>query len=150
MTSKAKTAWIVYWEVAGDHYQVKDGDVVTLLSSRLGEERVKSDLELLYKQFSYSLEERLLYRTFASGPHKVTNPLRAHGIPVAGIQYSIGDNPMLTVRKVKNVRVKSGQLMWVEESVAHPAWLCEDRGFTDCSLKGKPPTLHDRSFTLEV
>ena len=51
----AKTAWLIYWEVVGDHYDVKDGEVVTVLSSRLGEEKVQAAVELLYKQFLRSV-----------------------------------------------------------------------------------------------
>lgn len=148
MKSTVKTAWIIYWEVMGDHYDVKDGDVVTVLSSRLGEERVKDTLDLLYKQFSYTLDERITYRQIGSGPYKVINPLKAHGIPVAGVQYSIGNNPMLTVRKVQNLRINGDKLSWSEESVIHPDWLCNDRGFPDCPLKGKPPTILQKSFEV--
>lgn len=146
---KIKTAWIIYWEVIGDHYDMKDGEVVTVLSSRLGDDKVKTTLELLYKQFSYTLEERIVHRQQESGPYKVVNPLRVHGVAAAGLQYSIGNNPMLTVRKVKNVCIKKGNLIWDEESIVHPIWLCEDQGFPDCSLKGKSPFIRNKSFAID-
>lgn len=144
----AKTAWLIYWEVMGDHYDVKDGEVVTVLSSRLGEEKVQAALELLYKQFSYDLEERMIHRQVGSGPYKVMNPLRAHGVPVAGLQYSIGNNPMLTARKVKNLKTKDGVMSWQVESVAHPEWLCDHRHESDCPLRGKPSVMTSHSYAI--
>jgi hypothetical protein len=148
MKRPAKSAWLVYWQVMGDQYDVKDGDIVTVLSSRLGEEKVKAALELLFKQCAYTFDERLEYRQYESGPYKIINPLRAHGVPVGGLQYSIGTNPMLTVRKVKNVQIKDDKVIWDEESVAHPDWLCDLRKVSDCPLRGKPSVITRRSSVL--
>jgi hypothetical protein len=148
MSLLAKTAWVVCWEVMGNHNDVKDGQVVTVLSSRLGTEKATAALELLYKQYCLTLQERIRYRQPGRGPYKVFNPLRAHGIPVAGIQYSIGDNPMLTIRKVENLRQENEKIVWSEKGVAHPEWLCRDRGEPECPLKSKPPTVVTKSFAI--
>jgi hypothetical protein len=136
----AKTAWIIYWQVMGASVAitVKENEIVTALSSRLGIEKATATLEQLYRLHSYTLEEQIKWRQPGSGPYKVENNLRFHGVPATGRSYSIGHNPMLTLRKVEQLKQTGTTISWVEESVAHPAWLCKEIGHPDCKLAGLP------------
>ncbi len=117
---------------------VQDNHLVTVLSSRVGIEKATAALELLYKQASYTLEEQIRWRQPGSGPYKVENNMRIHGVLADGISYSIGHNPMLTLRKVECLKQTGRTISWIEKGIAHPKWLCKDLGHGDCELAGKP------------
>ena len=136
----AKTAWIIYWQVMGvsSIANIEDGQVIAVLSSRMGEEKATAALELLYKQAAYSLEEQIRWRQQGEGPYKVENHMRIHKIPVGGLSYSIGHNPMLTLRKVEKLKQTGNTISWIEKSAIHPAWFCRDRGYPDCEYAGLP------------
>lgn len=140
MTSQVKTAWVIYWESMGSNPEIPvvDNQVAAILSSRVGIEKAAAALETLYKQAAYNVEEQIRWRQPGAGPYKVTNNLRLHGVPAIGLSYSIGHNPILTLRKVERLKHTETEVSWIEKSVAHPEWLCKEIGHPDCKLVGLP------------
>lgn len=108
--------WLVTWEWTGEHARV-DEKVAAILDSRIGSERVRQTVELLYVNARYSLGERLAYAA------KKFNPYPAEYGTLGGAgwlgQITCGHNPWLKARLVDNLKVERGpdgkeQITWTE------------------------------------
>lgn len=113
-------------------------------------EKATAALELLYKQAAYTLEEQIKWRQPGRGPYKVENNLRLHGVPATGRSYSIGHNPMLTLKKVEQLRQTGNTISWIEKSLEHPSWLCKEIGHPECKLAGLPAQQWVLTYELPI
>lgn len=130
MTIKQKSrrvnrAWLITWVSVGDHAKRKDGkEVVALLSSRMGAERVRELVEKLYYVLRYTpwdMVNSISEKPYTQDPAKFID---RHGVPWQGAVHC-GDNPFLMARMVRNFQVivnddGTEQLNWDEIPVTKP------------------------------
>jgi len=135
-------AWVLYWkhQVHQSLLVALDYEVVAVLPSSWQEARVCEVLERLYVERMSTADEMLIYRKSHSGPYKPHNPVALHGVPVSGLSYLIGHNPVLNARLVSHLRANGDdELEWVEFGPTHWPHLCEATGNPQCADAGKPP-----------
>ena len=96
--------WLITWEWAGEHARV-DKKVAAIMDSRIGSERVRQTVELLYVNARCSLSERLYYAAY-----RKHNPYLAEYGTLRGArwlgQITCGQNPHLRARLVDNLKVE--------------------------------------------
>lgn len=130
--SKAKgiTAWLVTWERIpnGTVSPATPDQVAAILNRRLGGERVRQLVELLYLNSKYVLYERLKCAKDAA-----SNPYPAHFGMIHGARFTgevtCGHNPYLHARLVDGLCVEgapdteSERLIWTERPRPTPKWI---------------------------
>jgi hypothetical protein len=148
-------AWVLHWEVrpGGPAPIAQDGEVVAILSSRMGVEKVKEVLERLYMQRAFSLAELVMFRRSGSGPYPVHSNVYVHGIEVSGLGYECGHNPVLIARLAERVRAISEDVIeWEEVGPLHASWHCAIHHLPPCADADKPPSrrrVRSRCVTTE-
>lgn len=128
--AKLKRAWLLTWEWLGDHAQVKD-KFVAIISSRYGNETVKSFIEQYYtsnylawyEQISYAKSKKHCPYKVQSGTVNVSATLQKEASLPPYVLFSdsmmIGGNPWLWGRIVYDVESGIDQdgieyLKWIE------------------------------------
>lgn len=106
-TYKKRKAWLVTWEWSGEHAKPAE-KVVAIFNPRLGAERVRELVELLYIQSGASLDEKLSWAV-----DRNRNPYPAkfgslQGAPWQG-EIECGHNPWLFARLVDDLWVETGE-----------------------------------------
>jgi hypothetical protein len=146
--SSGVKAWIIYWEVHPGHPLpvAHDNEVVAVLSAIWGNEKVKDILERLHLERTMTPAELLSWRGRASSPYPPQVGANRHGIPVEGLEYWCGHNPMLVARKVEQLMaIDEFELQWKQVGIRHYSFSCEAAGVRSCPLAGKdPPILEKR------
>ncbi len=107
--------WVVTWEGPGKHAEASER-FVAVLGCRLGGERVREYVELLYASLLYKPSEMIAF-----AGNKKKNPYPAtfgvnNGVPWAG-QIICGHNPYLFARKVDNLRIETD-----DSGFEQPVW----------------------------
>jgi hypothetical protein len=120
---RGRKAWLVRWEWAGNHAAVEQ-PVAAILSPRLGPERVRQAVELLYASLSYTPDEMLeAARDGGFNPYRATFNtvnVRMDGrdlqVPWQG-EIACGHNPWLAARKARvwPLGDGSGGVGWVDD-----------------------------------
>ncbi len=105
---QGRKAWLVRWEWTGDH-AAREQPVVAILSPRLGGERVRRAVEMLYAVLTYRPDEMLgaaqQYSSFNPYPAEfATVSVNVDGgtaqVPWEG-EIVCGHNPWLAARKAR-------------------------------------------------
>jgi hypothetical protein len=122
--SQGRRAWLVRWEWAGNHASVEQ-PVAAILSPRLGGERVRLAVEMLYASLSYTPYEMLAvarqYGSFNPYPAKFATTSVQVGGRTAHVRWAgeiiCGHNPWLAARKayIWPLRDGSGGVDWVDD-----------------------------------
>jgi hypothetical protein len=104
---RKRKAWLVTWEWSGDHAKVAE-KVVAIFNPRIGGERIRELVELLYIQSGASLAEKLSWAV-----DRADNPYPAkfgslNGVPWQG-EIECGHNPWLFARLVDDLWVEAGE-----------------------------------------
>lgn len=125
-TYRKRKAWLVTWEWSGDHAKPAE-KVVAIFNPRLGAERVRELVELLYIQSGASLDEKLSWAVDRS-----RNPYPAqfgslNGAPWQG-EIHCGHNPWLFARLVDDLWVATGEdgtqeAHWSERPKPDMSWM---------------------------
>jgi hypothetical protein len=100
-------AWLVTWEWVGNHAK-RDKKVATIFDSRLLPERVRSVVEVLYAQETYTMSEKIA--AFVGNGKRNPYPaefLRLDGVPWNG-EIHCGHNPYLRARLVDDLTIERG------------------------------------------
>lgn len=111
------SAWLITWEKIGSHVK-KPRKVAAILNPRIGHERIKEIVELLYVNEIFTLSESISY-----AQNRKYNPYPAEFGYTKGIRWTgritCGHNPFLEATLVKNLLVtKKGikeDISWVEK-----------------------------------
>lgn len=102
MATRPMTAWLIWWEAMGDHEHV-DQPIVDIVSARRSERQIKDYIQKLHDMQAYTLTERTDYAKYSNPPQK---PYEVDASWTnTGLILTIGHNPVLTARKVKNLVV---------------------------------------------
>jgi hypothetical protein len=115
-TIRGISAWLITWEKFGGHVK-KPRNIVAILNPRLGHQRVRELLELLYVNHVFTLSEKIGY-----AKNKIFNPYPAEYGSTNGIKWigriTCGHNPFLEAKLVKNLIVSrkgnKEHITWVE------------------------------------
>ena len=102
MPTRPMTAWLIKWDWMGDHAAVGE-PYVDIVSARRSPDYISKYVQRLYGVFHYSLTERTdfeRYRDPRERPFPVVRDMTRHGLLI-----SVGHNPHLTARKVRNLVV---------------------------------------------
>jgi hypothetical protein len=119
-------AWLVTWDGCGPHAEVHGAArIAAILNPRLSADRVKSIVELIYVNSSFSLSERIDYAKRGYTPYPVQfgtlNKVTWLG------QMTCGHNPYLYARLVNGIRRDTGApegITWDERPPPNMSWLC--------------------------
>jgi hypothetical protein len=102
-TVRGVSAWVVTWEKFGRHVK-KPCEIAAILNPRIGHQRVKELVELLYVNQVFTLSEKIGYSM-----NKRFNPYPAEYGSTKGIRWTgiitCGHNPFLEAKLVKNLIV---------------------------------------------
>lgn len=121
MRNKARKAWIITWDWAGDHAAVSEEDVVAaVLRPQTSPETVRRITEVLYAAREYAAVDKL--DSLVHNPYPATFNI-VRGVPYTG-QIHCGHNPWLYARLVDDLGPKEptnadGGLIWRERP--HPS-----------------------------
>ena len=97
-----KTAWLVTWEGTKPPAE----RVVAVLNYRFSDTKVRQIVEVLYAALTYTESDKLLSAKPRQNPYpaKLTHFER----------IDCGHNPFLYARRVSQVRMEAGKLVWIE------------------------------------
>ena len=103
MATRPMTAWLIKWNWMGDHAAV-DEPYVDIVSARRSQEYISKYVQRLYGVFHHSLTERTdfeRYRDQQERPYLVRRDMTRTGLVI-----TVGHNPFLKARKVRNLVVE--------------------------------------------
>lgn len=116
---KEMNAWLITWDWIGEHAKVEVPQrIAGILNSRLSEDSVLDYVKFIYVRERYFLKEQIDIA-------RNTNFWKEHfrllqkageqeGIPL-GDRFTLGQNPWLEARKVKNLKIlEDGTVTWEE------------------------------------
>jgi hypothetical protein len=84
-----------------------------------------SHLEHLYLERAATLAEMLDWRKTGSAPYQPKCAAFMHNVPVGGLSYECGHNPVLIAYKVQNLTAPDEhELAWEEPGVEHRSDVC--------------------------
>ena len=97
-----KTAWLVTWEGTKPPAE----RVVAVLNYRFSDTKIRQIVEVLYAALTYTESDKLLSAKPRQNPYpaKLTHFER----------IDCGHNPFLYARRVTQVRMEAGKLVWIE------------------------------------
>jgi hypothetical protein len=104
LVKRKKAAWLVFWNSIPPPSQEPGREILTIIDSRKGVDRVREFVEQTYMASEYSVREKMLYST---RPKENPYPATIHSDPAArSTVITCGHNPWLEARFVRELRLE--------------------------------------------